>query len=1212
MSDVIFSIDNTHVPAEESQPFFTSAVTHNDIPDGTEISTRAFNKMSTSIPTPFARLYLFYSAFDALTFQEELTDGAGNQPYIGTAFYGTRDVADNTRFVPNLNHYVVADCLDMLEFLFEYGGDPHLVIEKWDNQDLEKLHTEIIRDPTRRYLSTNEKHNNLYNALKSETVDGRIGNTIYIFKWVENGEASVIGGSSPFTLVYTAPNWRSIKPKDTNFSGGLGNELFIQNLSSAIPPQPLIRRSEAFRKYLYGLLNWHAGANVNAFFKYIKLTKENYDGGGANLTLPPVAFNTAFPNLCNNIEDITINAKANIDGPVEIFNVPLKIYDKNRLDDESDYIIQPTVDHVFEEYNSRGEEVDVANGKKPVVLSTRGIIGKNDAHYWYEAEIPRDCSKLKIPSDESYYERTLPNVPGAIKHPNLRIEDFFEDKIVKTGYRLDRKHFITGFSGNCQYLLPLKPLYFKFFKPEDLKDNFTMEENMDGSVKVSLRVPVQGGNVLFEKTYRNNPAENIQEIVVKDKFNLAIFPFYRLEGNDAKYNCYEVMLGHDGNTTLRFYNHDVNEFSKKDIEAKKGQGKDRSIVNVSSTDRTKDSSTIFGINTTYYRLGESQSSDPDLNTFTEDGSFLFLQSRFGDGVCGLVVPDWSAAKEMKNFGKDSYVFCVDFGTANTHVACAEIKGSVISAANFKKFEYDAGEQVVTLNEAGSYGQFSQFDLYFQREFAPMKIGHGAIEFPIRTIIYERAAGDLNKLFGDLNIGFSLKEEDSTGLNNGKPKSNIKWGEGENSEERITAFFTEIMWMIKNKVLSLGGSVDFKFLFTFPSSMRDTTQSDFAEIWDKARLAVRAGSIINNWDKETTTITGRRLKPYEGTAPWYRSLTEHDATQKFINVDIGGGTFDVIAIQPNIENILCVQGYAFSAKFAADDLWGKGLNANAESKNGFLTNYLKSNEYKKYTQENRGFDNYRNTADSTADTIAYLFKNDEKSKFSKTIKENKKLRSLVLLHFSSIIYYVGRVMMLAEIECPIFMRFTGMGSLYIDLITKGTEDLTNLVRAILRYATNGTLDIPSNFKVEYNKAKYHPKKITAEGGVLMWETTLMGSTMPVVDTDDVMVYGFEDDDDYITKLKETDMIGKKDQLMKRMEHFLQMPKNPEVSSLLKTLDFNDLSHLDYANIKDRLVNSFNQMAMKYNLTAATDTDSKEAIFFWPLKDSIHSLAKDYAH
>lgn len=1199
-NDIIFSIDKSAVNiAQPDGAFVDSKMNYTDIEDATEISTRAFNKMTTSIPTPFARLFLYEGSFKTLI-EKENKDENGVNPYKGKVFFGK-----------TINHYVAADALDMLEFLFEYGSDPCLKVEKWTTEDLQLLKTENVNvDPESKEVTIEEKHNLLYESIKSNTTDGILGGTICIFKWcyVKDGAKleEVIGATSPLTLLYSAPNWRTKKIQ--NFYGGKGNELFIKDLSTNFMPCSLIERSKMFREYVYAL---QENYSFNCpFFEYIRLTRENYEKEEVLKNNKYLDF--ATDPLYSDILDADGN-------PIRVKGVPLKGHDKGSLDEKCEFVIRPTVGNVLDEYDSKGATIEISK-HLPLVLSTKGIEGKEKPHYWYESEYKKNTDDLQRPSAEPYYERSLPNVPGKVKYPNLRAEDFFEDKIVKVSYNLNSKHFITGMVGNCQFLLPLKPTYFKFFTPEDLKTQFSMSMQNDGTIKTTLLLPVcgkktgstySGATVKLEKIYANNAQTQVKQIVSANIFNLALFPFYRLD--ESIYNCYEVMLGHDGKTKLKFYDKDVNDFTENELE-----NRNRSAVKVESVkERTVDIDPTFGITTTYYHLGNSQGDKE-----SKDGSFLFVKAMFDNEASGVIVPNWSEGKTK--LSTNDYVVSVDFGTTNTHISYAKIEDDVVKAESISDMEYERDSQVVTLSEYGSWGIFTQFELYMQREFVPTEIRKdGKVEFPICTLIYEKTEHkSLRNMFGDMNIAFSLNEDNSQGLNNGQLKSNIKWDNDPNAKNRLRVFFAETMWIIKNKIVEIGGDMDFKFIFTFPQSMSDSQQTIMINEWNNARNIVRAGNPkLNNWNKAVKSTSRKSLVPYEGTAPWYCSIAHFGTTKNFLNIDIGGGTFDVIAVQPT-PTLIC-SGKSFSAQFAAYELWGEGPQKTAVSQNGFY-NYYNTTEYcKTFKGEDKSFCNYYNppqTKDNKckrkaplpSEIIPYLFKHDDgKSEFSTAIRENNKLRSLVVLHFGSIIYYVGRVLMLAEINCPSYLQFTGMGSLYINLITDSEDILTSMVKAILLYATSGSVNIPEDFHVEYNQNEHHPKKITAEGALMMWNTTLPKAVTPIVDSSEIMIYGFEGDEDEIVSLKEDQIGGQKDAVMERMKHFLGIFENNEIINALSSLGILDVSHLKYDTIKAILSDSFDLMNQKNSATANGNVISKEVIFFWPLKEGIHKLALEYA-
>ena len=142
----------------------------------------AINKMCTSIPTPFARMFLFRTAFKEIQKKEEINKGSVHQ-------------------AAGLYNYLVSDCLDMLEFIFYYGSQPEFNVVKWNrNTELELLSGSSPR------FRHNESHDRLANALKDHlTTDDVLQhvNTIYLFTWNDrpedpNSKPIVVGGTSPF------------------------------------------------------------------------------------------------------------------------------------------------------------------------------------------------------------------------------------------------------------------------------------------------------------------------------------------------------------------------------------------------------------------------------------------------------------------------------------------------------------------------------------------------------------------------------------------------------------------------------------------------------------------------------------------------------------------------------------------------------------------------------------------------------------------------------------------------------------------------------------------------------------------------------------------------------------------------------------------------------------------------------------------------------
>ena len=122
--------------------------------------------------------------------------------------------------------------------------------------------------------STSKKHNNLGNSLEKFARDLNVKD-IYLFYY----ENVLIGGSSPFTLVYTSPNWQRNKPI-TNARGLEGNLLFDNYSSASVLPVPLHNRNKEFRsyltKYIVAFRNVPGFANTQ-FYNYIYDNQDRWD-----------------------------------------------------------------------------------------------------------------------------------------------------------------------------------------------------------------------------------------------------------------------------------------------------------------------------------------------------------------------------------------------------------------------------------------------------------------------------------------------------------------------------------------------------------------------------------------------------------------------------------------------------------------------------------------------------------------------------------------------------------------------------------------------------------------------------------------------------------------------------------------------------------------------------------------------------------------------
>ena len=367
----------------------------------------------TSIPSPFARIDLVKSAF------KEVCRAAGQD---------ISQLDGKTIF-----HKMISDSLDVGEIFFN--------IDKYSNQ------IEIISCDPRVMFSAlmqdgNKSHHCLGDALdkyfKADAATYNFGQMqgIYLLNY-KNGPAplNIIGATSPATLFFSSAN-----------SLGYVKDIFFANNDRPFDTalQSLYKRDENY------ILAWwtlkKTMPNFSQLFpevdEYLDLTYKAINNQAIKTTLNGVSANTlaSFAN---------INTKtAQQNNVVEVLGTPL-LKKKNNPNVNCDFSIKPE--------NS-------VSGKLPLVLPVEsgnkytGLVyvnGKWAATYkadYFDAQ--QDISKRALPNDGSVY-------------PYLTISDFLEDTIIKVPYMLNDKKF---FDGNIQdgtkktsYLLPIKPLYFKYF-----------------------------------------------------------------------------------------------------------------------------------------------------------------------------------------------------------------------------------------------------------------------------------------------------------------------------------------------------------------------------------------------------------------------------------------------------------------------------------------------------------------------------------------------------------------------------------------------------------------------------------------------------------------------------------------------------------------------------------------------------------------------------
>lgn len=1139
MAKIFNNINKSLYPAESSLNLSgwekTIAYDTNRVPHITDTvgSGIALSKMGTSIPTPFARVFLFKTAFEMVN--------------------GSADGADDNSAYGKL----VSECLDFLEFIYLYGDA--IELKTWN----------VNGNITALKGSGSKGHKILGKSLENFALNLGVKD-IYLIYY--NGV--LIGGTSPFTLVYTSPNWQRVK-NITNACGLAGNQLFPDYSQPNTVATPLYKRDLGFRTMLtryYVAFCDVPGMSATSFFKYIYRNQNMYDVEMkkyfADITgespYDVAMFRNDYACVKANMTEIDI---LGIGGASTLFLATTAPEPAPDATISEDYKIAATVDN--------------GNVNRPLVLFEGGITG---ATYVAGKPLPNGVDIVRNP-DEPLDSRILPGGQN-IRYPYLTDTDFLQEKIIKVGYKVDTNNFMTfGIQtvGNGDYLLPLRKEIFEYFKPSDFVDDsvhglsIKLEELDKETVKVHLTIPVQFKDRPYIELVHTYYKDDIVELKnYPNVFSIGVFPSYRILGN-AVPNIYSVLvLDAKKQVTTRYY-------ALKD-------GKVEVVADVVSKSR-----------------------------LTNGGRYDELKQTFDicevetNGAKALLLPNFKEITPA-NGGGDTVVG-IDFGTTNTYICFSTDGGGDPKSLEITRDDM----QVLMLNkinlDKGNFGDDYRNSMYMMspyitsldREFVPLLLGDQSnVAYPFRTVTcetfdpqngFDKIANP--QLFADINIGFNFLKE-LVDLPKEKYNTNIKWDieEGNTNEpltvkqNRVRAFCYQNAWMIKNKLMLLQNPrTSFTVFITFPYTMKRTVRNEIAGYWEEAfdKIMGRGNVVIER-------VT-------ESIAPYY-SIISNDGnfTDNALNIDIGGGTTDMLFA--DVEN---KKFFYTSSKFAGDDIWGDGkhLVNNNQKDNGFVKDFetkLASHSLLVSDDRSKGYEQYKSLVKKSADLMSYIFRYEDEFKYTGYIRQSKdKLMPVLCVHLGAILYHVAQVLTERHITIPSTIKFSGMGAKYIHIISDNESDVQDIVKmllsAFMESLSGDKCKMPRNFKVSFQN---NAKEVTAQGAMLLNHNSLQN--IRDYDKEPLCVFGI--DKEIGDELEYEDVPKYKNDVLKSYDKFLDaFVRDKKITRFFKE-EFGII-------FTDELVNKLeNEASQSFDLMSRnTNADYvSETMFFWPLKNGLYAASK----
>lgn len=980
----------------------------------------------TAIPSPFAQMDLVKNAFRRLAMDPRLNGELMDEKLVGNAL----DVAQLFFNLPELHTKLR---------IIEWNKTAALRMLKQDPSH------KLLGDTIEMFLDQDKE------AFNFDKMD-----RLY-FLVLGN---QVIGSTSPVTLFMASPNARP----------GLYNLPVEQNVNLFDLTRPLYMRNEKFVKCLYAIFTAYPQlkqlcGEVNSYLiTTFPMLKDKLRQEILNEIGNPEAMD--LENQEKAMQFLNVGYATSEDG-IQTLGVPFycaRQEDIQKAIQRSDFRIEPSL--------------KPANGEKlPLILQNHLNAPASDPFRY----ITSDWDDMTTIKYEDYAMAPEKRILPATSHqyPWLSSDDFFQPSLIKLDYTMDRECFFDGNlsvesreTDDKDFLLPLKKTYFKYFTVEDLfgtiagKPRFEMIHNQTGrqeSVRVILRVPVQkqGHFITLERTYVEAvnldlayDRQNDRGHFITVPFALNVFPFTKC----PELKQYNVQVVDRALGLLENYHLDMKFFGPE------GAALDNEPQEMAAERRQRSLKNEKRVGSDYYLL---------------HGSFNYIDVQLADergnlATEGIICPRWPSYIP----GHDAFTFAVDFGTTNTHVESMK-QGQMPEPLNINSDS--KARLLATLYN----GEHVIYDVIMKQEFLPRNIGQ-EYGFPQRTVLSETERMDVENIdtivaLGDANIPF-IYEKESVGYGN-RIVPNLKWSTDISTSKRVKAYLTELALLMRTKVLMENGDITkTRIVWSYPLAMKVGNVRKMSEMWSKIFHEVFGIEVDDH----------NLIQMPESVAPYYfyRSSSQfRGAASTVASIDIGGGSSDVVVFESNAQQPTILTSF----RFAANVLFGDGFSEVPHGDtNPMLVKYVDyfrklfdAND-DKYGELNGILDDITSKRKSE-DINAFLFsviqnkmvEGNDVFSYNMRLNEDGRLKIIFIYFYSTLIYYVARMMKHRGLSKPRSVMFSGTGSKVLDIVG-AQRDLDLLSQAIFERVYGEKYDA-DGFSVVMERKE--PKQITCRGALM---------------------------------------------------------------------------------------------------------------------------------
>ena len=948
-------------------------------------------KEITSIPSPFARIDLVKNAF------REVCDGM--------------DLDGKTIF-----HKMVSDALDIGEIFFN--------IDRFKDK-VEVITWNPVNGISDMLRSSSDGHVYLGNALsKYLESDAKAYNfasmqNIYILNYKKGEkELNIIGATSPATMFFSNANDLSHLSNELSFEK---DKPFDSNYN------PLYKRDALYVKSLF--LFRKRFPNFASVFPEL----DDY----FNLT-----FQKLNPELREQIRDLKV------DDTSDFCNISVSHGSQNDI-----------VEVLGQELLKLNGTVSIENSDF-LIASTKcddQILvlpidrGNTYSELLYVTEKWGDQKYALAYDEREIADRTLPS--RGDKQPYLTISDFLEPQIIRVPYLLNEEDFYTahlrknGEEGT--FLLPLKPLFFKYFSVDDIISNqmISVSTISKSSADVTLRIPIRSKKqrkfVEYTRSYYDSGADpdepNNKGTVCEMKISGFVMPNIRfMRPEEAIYKVGLVMLG-SNRFKLSFYNDDQ----------------------------------IIRSITPSVRQGETELAKNAVYTITKS-NFDFIRISTNTDIHNVIIPKFKSQTINNEFK-----FAVDLGTSNTHIEVSK-NGHESEAYNYLKSPVSKFF-VQTFDDHGGPKNLQIENNIMEKDMLPTLVGNGSdFRFPTRTILSCAKSIDWSANLNSFEMhNLPLTYGKRVELSYNDYHYDIKWGTEEKDKAILRCYIDDIMFMLRTKVVAEGGDLaKTNFTWFFPISMPEGRKQKLARIWDE-KFAVYFPGATNGLESMS-----------ESYAPVLHYRNEFATVSNLVNIDIGGGTTDVAYFADTD------LAFVTSFKFAANDIF-QDAYAKDTVHNGIIDAY--KDKIKAVLEQNATdpavrdvlsiFDSDNNR--HPANMASFLFSlrdnqnlkkvNKNKIDFNELLQDDEQFKIIFVIFYTAIIYHIAQIVKLKKLPLPRHISLSGNGSKVIKIISTDTSILSSYSKKIFELVTGNSFG--SNPLEIIGLDNEGSKESTCKGGIL---------------------------------------------------------------------------------------------------------------------------------